>query len=86
MTALNYAFEVTPEDIENVLRQNSLRVTNSNGISFETMAEDIHDSLSQAEFNQIASAALDCGDDLTAQTDGAYAHIRSILVQRGILD
>lgn len=86
MTSLQYAFEVTQDDIENVLRQNSHRVANSKGIPFETLAEDLFDALTPEDLDRIAGAALDMGDDLEEQTDGAYEEIRLLLVQRGVLD
>lgn len=82
--SLRSAFEVTAEDIENVLRQNAVQVANSEGKPFDVMAEEIH-GVWDDEFDRVAKAALDSGVELDEQTDGAYGEIRSILVEQGIL-
>lgn len=80
------AFEITEDDIENVLRANSLKVANTNGKSFAAMASELYGELVDVDFGRIERAALASGVDLDAQTDGAYAAIRAILVERGVLD
>ena len=77
------AFQVTEEDIENVLHDYSLRVTDTQGKSFETMAAELIDEIDRARVEQ---AALKSGCDLEAQTAGAYREIRKILVDIGVLE
>lgn len=38
-------FQLTVEDIKQTLRANSLRITNSNGIPFETMADILYNDV-----------------------------------------
>ena len=76
------AYEVTPEDVENVLRSNSLAVANTNGKSFESMAEELHGDL---DFGLIEQAAL-AGDDLDEQTDYANDEIARQLREKGVLE
>ena len=59
----NNAFEVTEMDVENVLRSNSLAVANTNGKSFESIANEVFGNL---DFDLIEQAAL-YGDDLDDQ-------------------
>lgn len=76
------AFEATQEDVENVLRSNSLAVANTDGKSFESMANEIHGKL---DFDLIEQAAL-AGDDLDEQTDYANDEIARQLREMGILE
>jgi len=80
-----YAFEITSEDFENVLRQNALRVANSEGKPFGLMAEDLFEEL-QDRLPELEAAALEGGDDLDAQTDAAYAAIAQMLEDQGVLE
>lgn len=77
------AFQVTEEDIENVLRNYSLRVADTQGKSFETMAEELIDEIDCA---RVEKAALMSGCDLNDQTQGAYDEIKKILVELGVLE
>jgi len=84
--SLAMAFGITETDIETVLRQNSLRIANSDGRSFSEMAESIHDDwCGGPEFDRIASAALDGGTDMDDQTDAAHSEIKAILIEDGVL-
>jgi hypothetical protein len=76
------AYEATEEDVENVLRSNSLAVANTNGKSFESMANELHGKL---DFDLIEQAAL-AGDDLDEQTDYANDEIARQLREMGVLE
>lgn len=76
------AYEPTEEDVENVLRSNSLFVANTNGKSFESIANEI---FPQLDFERIEEAAL-FGDDLDQQTDYANDEIARQLREIGILE
>jgi len=76
------AYEATAEDVENVLRSNSLAVANTNGKSFEAMAEELHGDL---DFDLIEKAAL-AGDDLDEQTGYANDEIARQLREMGVLE
>ncbi|KLR57143.1 hypothetical protein [Diaphorobacter sp. J5-51] len=76
------AYEATAEDVENVLRSNSLAVANTNGKSFESMANELHEKL---DFDLIEQAAL-AGDDLDEQTDYANDEIARQLREMGVLE
>ena len=52
-----FAFQITSDDVENVLRDYSLRVTNTNGQSFEHMAEELIDELDHERIERAALAA-----------------------------
>ncbi len=77
------AFQVTEEDIENVLQQYSLRVTDTQGKSFETMAAELIDEI---DHGRIEKAALKSGTELDVQTQGAFDEIKQILVELGVLE
>ena len=77
-----HAYEVTEEDVENVLRSNSLAVANTNGKSFESIANEV---FPQLDFQLIEEAAL-AGDELDEQTDYANDEIARQLRQIGILE
>lgn len=77
------AFQITEEDIENVLRGYALRVTNTQGKSFETMASELINEIDHA---RVEKAALNSGCDLDVQTIGAYDEIKQILVEIGVLE
>jgi hypothetical protein len=83
---MGIAFEITTADIENVLSQNATQVANTEGNTFEAMAESIHDDWAGGgAFDRIEIAALDGGTEMDKQTDAAYAEIRAILVEQGVL-
>lgn len=77
------AFQVTEDDIENVLEQYSMRVTDTKGKSFETMAAEL---VSEIDHARVEKAALKAGCDLEEQTQGALHEIKKILVDRGVLE
>lgn len=78
------AFELSEDDVANVLQQNAAQVANSGGRTFAQLAEEIFDNWDAGDIGRIEAAAL-TGDDLDDQTDAAYAEIRVILVEQGIL-
>lgn len=77
------AFQITEIDIENVLRNYSLRVADTQGKSFETMAAELIDEI---DCERVEKAALKAGCDLDEQTQGAHDEIKKILVELGILE
>lgn len=77
------AFEVTESDIENVLFDHALRVTNTNGLSFEHMASDL---ILDLDHDNIEAAALGAGDDLGDQTSAALVEIKRQLVELGVIE
>lgn len=76
------AYEVTVEDVEVVLSSNALAVANTDGKSFEAMAEELHGDL---DFDLIEQAAL-AGDDLDEQTGYANDEIARQLREMGVLE
>lgn len=78
----NTAYQATEEDVENVLRSNSLAVANTNGKSFESIANEVFGTL---DFDLIEQAAL-FGNDLSEQTDNANDEIARQLRDQGILE
>lgn len=78
----NLAYQATEEDVENVLRSNSLAVANTNGKSFESIATEVFGSL---DFDLIEQAAL-FGDNLDEQTGYANDEIARQLREMGILE
>lgn len=81
--AVTTAFQISEEDIENVLRDYSLRVTNAQGQSFETMASELINEIDHA---RVEKAALDGGDDIDDQTQAAYNEIHKNLVEQGVIE
>ena len=81
--SLSYAFEITEDDVANVLRNNLSRVANTNGRSFDGMAVEL---FGEMDCDRVAAAALDSGTDLVVQTGGAYREIEQILIEDGVLD
>lgn len=79
------AFEATDEDVFLVLRNNALQVANTDGVPFETMAEQLIASFDFDDQLRVAQAALDGGCELEEQTVAAHAEIRAILLERGVL-
>ena len=73
---MSIAFEITNEDIQNVLtrHESSLNVDDN---------EDLFDAV-MAESARIEAAALH-GDDIEAQTEYAYSAIEDILMETGYL-
>lgn len=81
----NMAFGITEDDIQTVLSNNAVFVANSEGRSFEQMAEVLLNGWGGDELDRIENAALDGGIDMDEQTDAAHAEIRAILVEQGVL-
>ena len=79
----NLAFQVTVEDIENVLQSYSIRVINTRGLSILDMAEEL---ITQIDCDRVEGAALRSGCDLDDQTNGAYEEIHKILVEMGVIE
>jgi predicted small metal-binding protein len=83
---LSCPFEITAEDIETVLRQNAVHVADSKGIPFSAYAEVIFDEMTSEDFTCIENAALASGEDLIEeQLPAAYAALRVMLVEQGVL-
>jgi len=80
---LSAAFEVTEEDVENVLHQHSGRIQNRDGKSIKEVASAVFAKLDR---DAVARAAIDGGDDLESQGDAAYVEITYQLADRGVLD
>ena len=78
----NLAYQPTEDDVENVLRSNSLSVANTNGKSFGSIANEVFGNL---DLDLIEQAAL-YGDDLDDQTDYANDEIARQLREMGILE
>lgn len=76
------AFEVTVEDVVNVLCSNSLAVANTSSKSFESMASELYGNL---DFHLIEQAAL-AGDELDEQTNYANDEIARQLREKGVLE
>lgn len=78
----NNAYQATEEDVENVLRSNSLTVANTMGKSFESIANEVFGNL---DFDLIEQAAL-YGDNLDEQTDYANDEIARQLREMGVME
>ncbi|ELQ8317505.1 hypothetical protein R2571_006404 [Pseudomonas aeruginosa] len=78
-----FAFQISTEDVENVLRSYSLRVTDTKGQSFERMAEELIDEL---DHERIEREALAASTELDEQTTAAYEAIKNNLVELGVLE
>lgn len=77
-----FAYQVTEEDVHNVLSSNALAVANTNGKSFESIACEVFPDL---DFDLIEQAAL-YGDDIDEQTDYANDEIARQLRAMGIIE
>lgn len=77
------AFQVTEDDIENVLQDYALRVSDTQGKSFETMAAEL---LGEIDCERVEKAALKAGTELDEQTSAAYQEIKTILTEIGVLE
>lgn len=91
MTHLNHqseqknrgGFGVTADLIEAVLRDYSLRVTDTQGRSFQEMSEE---QILWIDCKRVERAALRSGDARDEQTQGALEEIKDILVEHGVLE
>jgi len=77
------AFQITEKDIENVLRDYSLRVTDTEGKSFETMSSEL---IGEIDHVRVQKAALSSGVTIEEQATGANDEIRKILIEIGVLE
>ncbi len=83
MNCAHFAFQITEEDVESVLHDYSLRISNSRGASFAAMAAELLPDLDHA---RIERAALEGGCDLDAQTRSALGAIHQQLVEAGVIE
>lgn len=77
------AFQVTAADISNVLAEYSLRVTDTQGKSFETIADELIDEI---DHESVESAAIASGTEIDEQVQGAFNEIKKILVEMSVLE
>lgn len=77
-----FGFEATEEDVETVLKREWHRVGNTNGASFEMMAEQL---LGDLNCGAIEKAALKHSCELDEQTNAALEEIDRQLVGLGVL-
>lgn len=80
---IQMAFEIVAEDIQNVLEAYSLRVTDTNGMSFEQMSEGL---ITRIDLERVERAGIEGGSNLEEQTIAAYKEIHKILVEMGVLE
>lgn len=73
---------VTAGDIQNVLEQYSLRVTDTKGKAFETMAAELVDTL---DLTSVISAAA-TGDTLPAKQQAIFDALHQLLVKERIIE
>lgn len=77
----HYAYLATEDDVEDVLRAHSLAIANTNGKSFESIANEVFATL---DLGLIEKAAL-YGHDLDQQTEYANAEIIRQFRESGVL-
>lgn len=80
---IRLGFSATEDDVQHVLEDFSLRVTNTQGRSFETMATEL---INEIDLDSVARAALEGGDDIDQQSLAAYREIKQQLVNIGVLE
>jgi hypothetical protein len=78
-----HAFGISEEDVANVLRKNSARLTNVAGQSLDEMAGAL---LADIDGAAVERAALKGGVELEEQTEAAYEEIARQLVRQGVLE
>lgn len=78
---MTQAFGISSDDISAVLSRNSLKVTNTNGVSFDAMGEILLPSIDDAA---VEKAAL-YYDDLDDQTGAAHREIHRQLFEMGVI-
>lgn len=76
-------FVVTEVEIEHVLIDHSLRVSDTEGKSFETMACEL---ISEIDHERVINAALAAGSDFAERSTAAQAEIKNILVELGVIE
>jgi hypothetical protein len=75
-------YVVTAEDIENVLSQYSLRVADTQGKSFATMAAELFNELDLTT----VEAAASTGHTKDAQGQAVFKALHQLLVKEGVLE
>lgn len=80
-SSMSLAFEVTQDDVENVLASNEVNPTFCGGRSLDQLAQDVFPLL---DFQKIEDAAL-YGDDIGEQTGYAWDEMTSQLRVLGVL-
>lgn len=78
---MSHAFEITADDVANVLSSNVLH-GQWKGRAVKALAEEL---LEQLELDKVEAAAL-CGDDISEQTDYAHDAIAEQLVAAGVIE
>jgi hypothetical protein len=73
---------VTADDVENVLREHSLRVTDTKGKSFETMSAELVDELDMTTVVEAASLA----NTVNAREQAVFNALHALLVKDGVLE
>ncbi len=76
-------YQMSAHDIESVLWDYTLRVTNTAGKSFVTMSEELVDEIDR---DRVENAALAAGDDRNQQILAAHKMIHRILVEQGVIE
>lgn len=77
------AFEITPDDVESVLHSYTPRMINTRGMPIAELAADLFDEI---DAERVQKSALNTSTDLAEQVTGAYAEIKDILVEIGVLE
>lgn len=77
---------VTAEAVTDVLRAYSLRVSNTNGLSFEAMAETLVQDLDVGEIISTAFAAVPDATDAAACKQAVFDAIHAALVKNGTIE
>jgi hypothetical protein len=73
---------VTADDVENVLREHSLRVIDTKGKSFETMSAELVDELDMTTVVVAASLA----NTVNAREQAVFNALHALLVKDGVLE
>ena len=82
---MHTAFGISEEDIENVLRANSLRLEAQSGEPLDLLAEQIFGGFSDDDLARIERVALKASTDLDEQTSAACEEITRLLERDGWL-
>lgn len=76
------AFAITTDDVESVLHTHTKRIINARGLSINALAADL---FAEVDAGRVEKAALDTSTDFDQKVSGAYAEIKDILVELGVL-
>lgn len=82
MNDLDLSYEVSPASITNILRRYSLRVANTEGKTFEELAEELFFEL---DIDRVEARANGF-DDIDMQKHVAEAELFKLMVEDGVLD